>query len=173
MSFDVDLHRHTLKLIDRMVNGRALELSVVDAGPAPEYGDKHAAPTMVLIHGFGGRAAYWEYQLDQFQHDYRVIALDLRGHGYSDAPTEADGARYDVPELVADVTAALAALQVPPRFVLVCHSFGGALAAEFIRLHPQRVSSLVIIASAVRFKLRLAGRWLLQAPPALLRATTS
>ena len=166
MRFDVDLHRSTLKLPNRVAGRTALEMSVVEAGPA--NGDKFGAPTMVFIHGFGGRAAYWEYQLEQFQEDYRVIALDLRGHGYTDAPTEDDGAHYDVPELVGDIEAALDSLQVPERFVLVCHSFGGALCSYFINKHPQRVTSLIIIASAVRFRLRLLGRMLLRAPPRVL-----
>lgn len=166
MRFDVDLHRYTIKLPNRLPGGKSLEMSVVEAGPAS--GDKLQAPTMVFIHGFGGRAAYWDQQMYEFQEDYRVLALDLRGHGYTDAPHEADGARYDVPELVADIEAALQVLQVPPRFTLVCHSFGGALASYFVNLYPQRVQALVIIASAVRFKLRLAGRILLRMPPLLL-----
>jgi len=166
MSFDVDLHRTTITLHDRLSGGKPFEMSVIDAGPL--QGDKYAAPTMVFIHGFGGRAAYWQYQLEQFHEDYRVIALDLRGHGYSDAPTEADGARYDAPELVADIDAALTVLRVPQQFVMVCHSFGGALASYFVHQYPQRVTSLIIIASAVRFQLRLAGRLLLRVPPAML-----
>ncbi len=166
MRFDVDLHRSTLKLPNRVAGRTALEMSVVEAGPA--IGDKYQAPTMVFIHGFGGRAAYWEYQLDQFQLDYRVIALDLRGHGYTDAPSEADGANYDVPELVADIEAALEALRVPPRFILVCHSFGGALSSTYANRYPERVIALIIIASAVRFKLRLLGRMLLRIPPRIL-----
>lgn len=166
MRFDVDLHRHTIKLPHRLVGGKALEMSVVEA--APVNSDKYCAPTMVFLHGFGGRAAYWDNQLEQFHEEYRVIALDLRGHGYTDAPDAADGALYDVPELVADIEAALAVLQVPPRFTLVCHSFGGALASYFVNKHPQRVQALVIIASAVRFRLRLAGRMLLRVPPTIL-----
>lgn len=166
MRFDVDLHRQTIKLPNRLASGKPLEMSVVDAGPAS--GDKYTAQTIVFIHGFGGRAAYWEYQLEQFQSDYRVIALDLRGHGYTDAPTEAEGARYDVPELIADIEAALEALQVPTRFILVCHSFGGALSSYFLKKHPKRVSALVIISSAVQFRLRLSGRMLLRVPPAIL-----
>lgn len=162
MSFDVDLHRHTLKLPQRLAGGKPFEMSVVEAGA------RDAPQTMVFIHGFGGRAAYWEYQLEQFHADYRVIALDLRGHGYSDAPSEADGARYDVPELVADIEAALDALDVPQHFILVCHSFGGALSSVFLKRHPERVTALIIIASAVRFRLRLAGRMLLRVPPAIL-----
>jgi long-chain acyl-CoA synthetase len=166
MSFDVDLHRTTITLRNRLANGKPLEMSVVDAGP--DQGDKYEAPTMVFIHGFGGRAAYWEYQLEQFHESYRVIALDLRGHGYSDAPTEADGARYDVPELVADIEAALEELRVPRRFILVCHSFGGALSSYFASQRPERVSALIIIASAVRFQLRWIGRVVLGTPPAVL-----
>lgn len=162
MRFDVDLHRTTIKLPNRLAGGKPLEMSVVDSGA------RDAAQTMVFIHGFGGRAAYWENQLEHFQADYRVIALDLRGHGYSDAPTEADGARYDVPELVADIEAALAVLQVPQRFILVCHSFGGALSAWYLKQNPGRVSALVIISSAVRFKLRWLGRAVLRIPPGIL-----
>lgn len=166
MRFDVDLHRHTIRLDKRVGGTKALEMSVIDVGP--DEGDRYQAPTMVLIHGFGGRAAYWEYQLEQFQHDYRVIALDLRGHGLTDAPTETDGAHYDVAELVGDIEAALDVLRVPEKYMLVCHSFGGALCSQLVQQHAHRVSALVIIASAVRFKLRLAGRLLLRSPPAFL-----
>ncbi len=162
MRFDVDLHRYTIKLPDRLTGGKPLEMSVVDSGA------HEAAQTMIFIHGFGGRAAYWESQLEHFQADYRVIALDLRGHGYTDAPTEAEGARYDVPELAGDVEAALEVLQVPPRFILVCHSFGGAVSSYYLKKYPERVSSLVIISSAVRFRLRWAGRMLLGIPPIIL-----
>lgn len=137
-------------------------MSVVDSGA------RDAAQTMVFIHGFGGRAAYWENQLEHFQADYRVIALDLRGHGYTDAPTEADGARYDVPELIADIEAALDLLQVPEHFILVCHSFGGALASYYLQKHPGRVTALVIISSAVHFRLRWPGRMVLRVPPRIL-----
>lgn len=162
MRFDVDLHRYTIKLPNRLAGGLPLEMSVVDTGA------RDAAQTMVFLHGFGGRAAYWEYQLEHFQADYRVIALDLRGHGYTDAPTEAQGARYDVPELVGDLETALDVLHVPEKFVLVCHSFGGALSAYYLQQHSSRVSALVIISSAVHFRLRLAGRMVLRTPPRLL-----
>ena len=162
MRFDVDLHRYTIKLPNRVAGDKPLEMSVVDSGAHDEV------QTMVFLHGFGGRAAYWEYQLEYFQADYRVVALDLRGHGYTDAPTEAQGARYDVPELNGDIEAALDALKIPEKFILVCHSFGGALATYFLKKHPGRVTSLVIISSAVRFKLRWPGRLVLRVPPKLL-----
>lgn len=162
MRFDVDLHRYTIKLPDRLPGGRPLEMSVIDSG------SRDAAQTMVFIHGFGGRAAYWENQLEHFQADYRVIALDLRGHGYTDAPTEADGARYDVPELVGDIEVALDILQVPEQFILICHSFGGALSSYYLQKQSARVTALVAISSAVHFKLRFPGRMILRVPPSIL-----
>ncbi len=158
MSFDVDLYRRSVKLSDEP-GKKSFNLSAIDVGP------REALRTIVLIHGFGGRAAYWKYQLEYFGAECRVVALDLRGHGLSDAPNS----RYTVEELTEDVHRALDALEVPRRFVLVAHSFGGAVSAYFMKKYPGRVEKLVLIASAVRFKLRWVGRTVLALPTPLLR----
>jgi long-chain acyl-CoA synthetase len=158
MAIDVDLHRRTVSL-PATDGARPVRFSVVDAGP------RDALRTLVFIHGFGGRAAYWHFQLDHFHYDSRVIALDLRGHGLSDAPHS----RYDVPELCADVVAMLAAVGAPERVVLVSHSFGGAIGTYFLGKYPERVERFVIIGSAVSFKLKWTGRALLGLPAPLLR----
>jgi long-chain acyl-CoA synthetase len=154
---DVDTYRRSVRIADT-ASQQTLNFSVIDAGP------RDAARTLVFLHGFGGRAAYWEHQLAYFAQDSRVLALDLRGHGLSDAPYS----QYTVEELCEDVIAILAAVQAPERFVLVGHSFGGALSSYFISRCPERVEKFIIIASAVRFKLRWAGRLLLSLPPWLL-----
>ena len=156
MTIDVDLHRRTITL--PQPDGTEARFSVVDAGP------RDALRTIIFIHGFGGRAAYWHFQLDHFHFDSRVIALDLRGHGLSDAPHS----RYDMAELCGDVVALLAAVGAPEKFVLIAHSFGGAISSYFTTQFPQRVEKLVIIGSAVRFKLKWAGRALLRLPAPLL-----
>ena len=117
---DVDVYRRTLRL--SQPNGETLAMSVVDAGP------RDAFRTIVFLHGFGGRAAYWEHQLEHFSTDSRFVAVDLRGHGLTDAPFS----RYDVEELTADFTQALEDLGVPRRFILIAHSFGGAIASYFM-----------------------------------------
>src|SRR3990170_3304011 len=83
------------------------------------------------------------------------IALDLRGHGVSDRPE----GPYDVATLVDDIETALEALDLPPRFALVGHSFGAALAVEYALRHPGKVERLVLIAAAGEFPLA----WHLQA----------
>ena len=46
--------------------------------------------TLVLLHGFTGNAAGWGHQMDTLaDYDLRIIALDLLGHGQSDAPEDA------------------------------------------------------------------------------------
>jgi long-chain acyl-CoA synthetase len=158
MAIDLDLYRRSVTLPARP--GKApVTLSAIVAGP-PE-----ALRTLVFIHGFGGRAAYWNYQLDHFSEENRVVALDLRGHGLSDAPHS----QYNIEELVEDVYQALQLLEVPQKFILIAHSFGGAVSSYFMNKYPGRVEKLVLIASAVQFKLRWVGRTLLKAPTPLLQ----
>ncbi|MBP6087984.1 MAG: alpha/beta fold hydrolase [Polaromonas sp.] len=159
MSFDPDLYRRTLRLAGRGQNGQDLNLSVIDAGP------RDALRTIVFLHGMGGYAGYWHHQLNHFYEGSRVIAPDLRGHGLSDAPIST----YSRDELLGDIEAVLALLDVPSQFILVTHSFGGALGTMYAYKHPERVEKLVIIGSAVRFdQLENAGRFLLRAPSWLL-----
>lgn len=54
-----------------------------------EYG--HGAPVL-LVHGLGSSTRDWEYQIPELARYYRVIALDVRGHGRSDKPRE----RYSI-----------------------------------------------------------------------------
>jgi long-chain acyl-CoA synthetase len=159
MSFDPDLYRRTVKLPGRGDAGVDLNISVIDAGP------RDALRTVLFLHGMGGYAGYWHHQLNHFYQASRVIAPDLRGHGLSDAPHSS----YTREELLADIEGIIAALDLPERFILVTHSFGGALGTLYTQAHPERVSKLVIIGSAVRFdKLKNAGRFLLKAPSWLL-----
>jgi len=162
MTIDVDLYRRTVSLPAPArpgVESEPVRFSVIDAGP------RDALRTMVFVHGFGGRAAYWHNQLDHFHYDSRVIAMDLRGHGYSDAPRSL----YDIEELCVDLVGILADVGAPEHFVLVAHSFGGALATYFVNKYPQRAERLIIIGSAVQFRLKWTGRALLKLPAPALR----
>src|SRR6185369_8023536 len=126
---------------------------------------EHPQRTLVFIHGFGGQAEQWNYQLQKFSLDNRVIALDLRGHGLSDKPNRG----YDMPQLVSDLETALTLLRVKGKFVLVGHSYGGAIVTEYALKHPDRVERLVLMATAGEFKLQPTLKLALSLPIWLLK----
>jgi long-chain acyl-CoA synthetase len=71
-------------------------------------------------------------------------------------------------EIQGDLEAALTVLGVAGRFVLVGHSFGGAIVTEFAAAHPDRLERLVLIASAGEYKLQLNVALALRLPVAIL-----
>ena len=83
---------------------------------------------LVMLHGFTGSAAGWGHQLDAFAtYGLRVIALDLLGHGQSDAPY--DPQRYAIEHCQQDVLAVLQELGVSKdQAVLLGYSMGGRIA---------------------------------------------
>jgi len=120
-----------------------VRLSVIDAGRSP------AERTLLFLHGFGGFAMQWEHQLVEFAEMNRVVAVDLRGHGLSDRPA----AGYAVEDLVGDVERVVSGLNFPPKFILLGHSFGGALAATYAAKHPDRVERVIFVSTSLDFVL--------------------
>ncbi len=158
MDIDLDLYRHEI----RVSSDPLVRLSALDVSP------DHPQRTFVFLHGFGGQALQWVYQMQKFLLQNRVIAIDLRGHGLSDRPASG----YDMPRLLADIEAALNFLRVTEPVVLVGHSFGGALATEFALAHPGRVERLVLMATAGEFKLNPLFRVALHLPNWMLQIIT-
>src|SRR5262245_54299256 len=155
MDIDLDLYRHEV----RVSTNPLVRLSAIDISP------DHPQRTLVFIHGFGGQAEQWQYQLQKFSLENRVIALDLRGHGLSDKPSRG----YEMPQLVNDLETALTLLKVKGKFVLVGHSYGGAIATEYAIKHPDRVERLILMATAGEFKLQRMLKLTLSLPIWLLR----
>jgi len=155
MNVDLDLYRHEV----RVSTDPLVRLSAIDISP------DRPQRTIVFLHGFGGYAGQWIYQLQKFSLENRVIALDLRGHGLSDKPTNG----YDMATSQADLEKALEILRVKPPFILVGHSFGGALVTDFALNHPEQIEGLVLMATAGEFKLNPFFRFGLNLPISLLR----
>jgi 2-succinyl-6-hydroxy-2,4-cyclohexadiene-1-carboxylate synthase len=84
--------------------------------------------TLVLLHGFTGSAIAWGKLLNEFAEEgLHVIALDMLGHGESDAPEEAK--RYAMEYCQADILAILQKLEVPRgEAILLGYSMGGRIA---------------------------------------------
>ncbi len=155
MDLDLDLYRREV----RVSANPTIRLSAIDVSP------DRPQRTLIFIHGFGGQAGQWHYQLQNFLLENRVIALDLRGHGLSDKPARG----YDMPQILADLETALDVLKVKGKFVLVGHSFGGAVATDFALNHADRIERLVLIATAGEFKFQWLYRLGLGMPDWLLR----
>jgi len=101
------------------------------------------APPLVFLHGFGGDLLTWHYCLVAFANRFRVIALDLPGHGRSTM----DVGTGTLAEMVAWTGEALTALGIDGAH-LVGHSMGGKIGIALALAYPHRVRSLQLIAPA-------------------------
>jgi len=106
-----------------------------------EQGDPDGE-VIILLHGYGDSWVSWSRVLPCLQSGRRAIAIDLRGHGDSDRPTQGYGLR----ELAADVIAFMAAKRIA-RAAVVGHSMGSFVAQQVALAVPRRVSRLVLVAS--------------------------
>ncbi len=124
-----------------------------------QYGQ--GAP-LVLVHGLGSSTRDWEYQIPALAAHYRVIALDVRGHGRSAKPRQ----RYQMSDFAADVAALIEHLELEPVH-LVGISMGGMIGFQLAVDRPELLKSLCIVNSGPEIKpksasdyLQLGKRWL-------------
>lgn len=108
-------------------------------------GDASSAQAPVLfLHGFGGDLDNWLFNLDAVAAAAPVIALDLPAHGQSAVRLPGTATLPDLADFVLQFLDAIGV----ERVHVVGHSMGGAIAAQMALVAPQRVASLVLIASA-------------------------
>jgi pimeloyl-ACP methyl ester carboxylesterase len=121
--------------------------SVADAGGIKtNYLEAGDGPPVVLIHGSGpGVTAYanWRPVIPELAKDFRVVAPDMVGFGFSERPK---GVRYGL-DTWADQTVALMDTLGLDRVKLVGNSFGGAIALRIAAQLPDRVDKLVLMGS--------------------------
>lgn len=94
---------------------------------------------VVLLHGFPFNRTLWREQVAALRERFRVITVDLRGHG----ETTATDAPATMKEMAEDVAALLDELHLE-RVVLGGLSMGGYVVLAFYRLFPERVRALVL-----------------------------
>uniref|UniRef100_A0A2C9KII3 AB hydrolase-1 domain-containing protein n=1 Tax=Biomphalaria glabrata TaxID=6526 RepID=A0A2C9KII3_BIOGL len=85
----------------KSVTVNKVKLHYVVSGPTQ-------APLMLMLHGFPEIWYSWRYQIKEFQKDFRVVAVDMRGYGDSDKPKGLENYKMDV--LVQDVQELIEAL---------------------------------------------------------------
>jgi sigma-B regulation protein RsbQ len=121
----------TSSLSAASVDGLKIHSSSAGAGSA----------TVVFVHGWTCDSTSWAAQVPALAGKYRVITLDLPGHGQSGSP--ADG-RFSM-DLFARAVEAVREEAKANRIVLVGHSMGAPVIRQYARLYPQHVAALVAV----------------------------
>ena len=116
-----------------------------------QWGDEHRQP-LLLLHGGSAHAHWWDFFVTPFTAAYRVLALDLRGHGDSQW---AEPPAYEIAAYAADVRGFIDTLELT-NVVLAGHSLGGLVAVACAPDVQQRLAALVIMDVAARISQRAA-----------------
>ena len=95
-------------------------------------------PTLVFVHGWSCDARYWQKQVSEFAKDYKIILIDLAGHGHSGMTRE----KYTMKAFGEDVQAVVEATG-SQDVLLIGHSMGGPVIAEVAKNIPKRVIGLI------------------------------
>jgi pimeloyl-ACP methyl ester carboxylesterase len=120
--------------------GRVLKLSGGDI-QVREDGSRRK-PTIVLLHGFAGSMHWWTPATLRLARRFRVVRVDLLGHGGSEKPRHG----YSMPAQARLVAQALDRLGVR-HAVVVGHSMGGSVATALAELEPNLVDAVAIVDS--------------------------
>lgn len=134
---------------------RAEEASFDSGGVKIRYVTEGKGEPVVLIHGLAANAGSWSQtglkKVNVFAalaKDYRVIAMDCRGHGKSDKPHDPD--KYG-PEMTDDVVRLLDHLKISKAHV-VGYSMGAGITCDLMLKHPERVRSATLGAGGPYFE---------------------
>ncbi|MGH2665469.1 alpha/beta fold hydrolase [Flavobacterium sp.] len=106
------------------------------------YSDTGKGPALVLLHGFLENATMWGFYMDVFAKNYRVITIDLLGHGR----TECLGYIHTMEDMADAVHAVLNKLHIQEA-VFTGHSMGGYVALAFAELYPNALKGMVLLNS--------------------------
>lgn len=129
----------------RYANG-ASRFMDLPGGVRVHYRDqgRRDGPVLVMVHGFSASLHTWEPWVQRLGGDYRIITLDLPGHGLTRTPEGFTLPRSGFVDIVDQVTSRLGA----ERFVLIGNSMGGGVAWQYALAHPDRLAGLVLVDAA-------------------------
>jgi len=96
---------------------------------------------LVFVHGFTTTSEFWREQAEEFSKAYRVIRINLPGHGASPAPTSRS---YCLEDFVEDVARVFRELSIE-KAVLIGLSMGGIVAQKFALKYPHLLKALVLV----------------------------
>ena len=127
------------------------------------YDNKKNGSIILFIHGTASANDIWEKQYKLLnKSDYRIIGIDLRGHGKSINP----GGFCALEEHINDLKETLDYIGIESPITVIGHSFGAVLAAKFAEKYPEKICRLLLVSLPARVpKLLLKYyEWLLGKP---------
>ena len=107
-------------------------------------------PLFILMHGFGASTFSWRYAMDSLSKQGEVLAYDRPAFGFTDRPTSWTGTNpYGFAGNFELLDGLIEKFGADQPIILVGHSAGGQLAAEYARLNPEKVQRLILVDPAV------------------------
>ncbi|MDH4218871.1 MAG: alpha/beta hydrolase, partial [Candidatus Aminicenantes bacterium] len=107
-------------------------------------------PALVFIHGWSADLSYWDKQFAHFTETYKVVALDLAGHGDSGIERK----DWTVEAYSKDVEAVVKMLDLG-SVILIGHSLGGLVMIEAACRIPERIKGLIGVDTLVDFEMSI------------------
>lgn len=123
--------------------GAASRYAELPGGIRMHYREEGApnGPPLLLIHGFSASLHTWEPWVERLGDDFKIISLDLPGHGLTRAP-----AGYSASiEAFRDAVHAFTEQRGLEHFALAGSSMGGNVAWEYALAHPEQVDALILV----------------------------
>ncbi len=106
------------------------------------YKEEGAGQPVILIHGFCGSKEYWQKVIPYLKETYRVLAVDVRGHG----ETETTKIGYSIHDMAEDLYEFFMEHDLKDAYVFG-HSMGGYITLDFVEHHPELVRGYGLIHS--------------------------
>ena len=138
----------------RFIRVNGLSLHYLEWGEATN-------PALILLHGGSAHAHWWDHIASTLARTYRVLALDLRGHGESGWTRPP---AYEIADYVADLEGIVAALALDAP-VLMGHSLGGFVALHYATAAATSGGAFVIVDIGSRLRPSRTMRLLRSLPP--------
>lgn len=123
-------------------SGSWYNVSYIDINENPLYDY-----TLICAHGWGSSSIIYSYLLKLLGPYFRIIAYDMKGHGFSDS----DPDTYDL-GLFTEELAQIVDYINPKNLILLGHSMGSAIVQNYLCLNPERAKAAVLLSSAPNFR---------------------
>jgi sigma-B regulation protein RsbQ len=136
------------------VIGMEGEVPSFDGVPVAFSSEGEGPTTLLLVHGWACNRTHWANQVKELAKRYRVVTVDLPGHGSSGM----DRTAWTLAAFGRDLRAVVDTLDLE-RVILVGHSMGGPVALEAARLLPDRVIGVVGVDTLHNVEWRFDDEW--------------